>query len=191
MKYLLTILILISSFSTKAQDADTINDFSEFDELLDEQVSNDSVSIDSLGYLLEAVQFEKLKYEKLAYTYYMESLDNRRRVFSWTHFSSVVIFWMVTIIVLFGLIFSTIQFRISMLNAQKKAASNLATEDESTKTGLKISMSGLEVNSSVLGIIILVISLAFFYLYLIYIYPVKEFQFDDKELPTVQNEQPM
>lgn len=189
MKYVLITLLTIAS--VLAQDSTSVDDFSEFDALSDDPISGDSLVVDSLGYLLEAVQLEKLKYEKSAYTYYMESLDNRRKVFGWTHFSSVVIFWMVTIIVLFGLIFSTIQFRISMLNAQKKAASNLATEDESTKTGLKISMSGLEVNSSVLGIIILVISLAFFYLYLIYIYPVKEFQFDDKELPTVQNEQPM
>jgi hypothetical protein len=39
---------------------------------------------------------------------------------------------------------------------------------------LDLSTAGLKVSSPVLGVIILVISLAFFYLYLVYVYPISE-----------------
>jgi hypothetical protein len=39
---------------------------------------------------------------------------------------------------------------------------------------LELSTSGLKVSSPVLGVIILALSLAFFYLYLIYVYPIVE-----------------
>jgi hypothetical protein len=41
-------------------------------------------------------------------------------------------------------------------------------------TELEISKSGVKVSSPILGVIILVISLAFFYLYLVYVYPIEE-----------------
>jgi len=39
---------------------------------------------------------------------------------------------------------------------------------------LELGQTGLKVSSPVLGVIILVISLAFFYLYLVYVYPIGE-----------------
>ena len=41
-------------------------------------------------------------------------------------------------------------------------------------TQLEVSAKGIVVNSSVMGVIILALSLAFFYLYLVYIYPITD-----------------
>ena len=78
-----------------------------------------------------------------------------------------------------------------MLKARHLLQSDSANNNElQSNTALKISLSGLEVNSSVLGIIILVLSLAFFYLYLVYVYPVKEYNMDKAisiEQPGIKN----
>ena len=91
---------------------------------------------------------------------------------------------MVIVIVIFGLTFSAIQFYISMIKAKhsvmQKSQERIEPKGETDTTTLKISAKGLEVNSSVLGIIILVLSLAFFYLYLIYVYPVTEYNIENK-----------
>jgi len=122
----------------------------------------------------------KLENKKIAYE--IDKISLRGDVFRWNHLSSQLIFWMVIIIVFLGLVFSAIQFYISMIAAKSSIdAVNTAvgaSEEKPASSTVKISMSGIEVNSSVLGIIILVIALAFLYLYLIYVYPVKEFNVD-------------
>lgn len=46
------------------------------------------------------------------------------------------------------------------------------------KTELELSAKGVKLNSSLVGVIILVISVAFFYLYLIYVYPIDQMKID-------------
>jgi hypothetical protein len=41
-------------------------------------------------------------------------------------------------------------------------------------TSLELSTTGLKVSSPVLGVVILALSLGFFYLYLVYAYPIQE-----------------
>jgi hypothetical protein len=53
------------------------------------------------------------------------------------------------------------------LKRPRAAASDVATE-------IDLSTSSVKVSSPVLGVIILVISLAFFCLYLVYVYPISE-----------------
>lgn len=125
-------------------------------------------------------------YQEAKYEYYIQSLHSRKDAFAWSHTSSKIIFWMVLVIVFFGLVFSSIQFYISMLRAKQRTLTKEGQEvptEPATGTSLKISMSGLEVNSSVLGIIILVLSLGFFYIYLIHVYPVKEYNTDGIAIP--------
>jgi hypothetical protein len=55
----------------------------------------------------------------------------------------------------------------------RKTGSAGPTEPESI-TEFEASAKGIKVSSPVLGVIILVISLAFFYLYLVYVYPISE-----------------
>jgi len=118
--------------------------------------------------------------------FYISSLQHRRRVFDWQHASSIIIFWVVIIIVFIGLIFSGIQFYISMqssLAGKKKRRTKNALAESQPETveshspevaEFEASLQGIKVKSSVLGIIILGISLAFFYLYLAHVYPISE-----------------
>lgn len=106
------------------------------------------------------------------YEYRVSGFEHRKEVFAWQLFSSKLIFWTVLLLVFSGICFSGIQFYKSISLEQ--------TEDESTssisnnKTEIEASPTGIKVSSSVLGVIILVISLIFFYLYLVYVYPIKE-----------------
>ncbi len=90
------------------------------------------------------------------------SLDHRRRVFNWQYYSSIVIFCIVILIVLTGLLMSYQHFRHSM-----------KTHDQA-ETEISLGKTGIKVRSSIIGIIILVISVAFFYLYLAHVYEIEE-----------------
>jgi len=98
------------------------------------------------------------------YAYRISGLQHRRRVFEWQLASSKVIFGVVLVLVAAGVAFAALQF---YLGVSKRVPSDVATE-------LDVSATGVKVSSPVLGVIILVISLAFFYLYLVYVYPISE-----------------
>jgi len=108
------------------------------------------------------------------------AMKHRWRSFDFQFFASEIIFLLVILIVLTGIIFSGIQFRYTLKNLQLKekildtAKHNDAGQQaiDLLKTDLELGKEGIKVNSSVLGVIILVISIAFFYLYLIYVYPI-------------------
>jgi len=110
-------------------------------------------------------------YEKALQDYYhyrSEGLQHRRAVFKWQLFSAKLIFVIVLVLVGSGVVFAAIQFRFGIQNQKTGAvgADTLSTE-------MELSASGIKINSPVLGVIILSISLAFFYLYLIYVYPIE------------------
>lgn len=92
------------------------------------------------------------------------ALSHRERVFGWNHISSVIIFFFVMSIITMGMYFSYMQFRESIHKVKRT--------DLPTST-MKIGHSGVEVSSSVIGLLILTVSLAFFYLYLENVYPVQ------------------
>ncbi len=96
-----------------------------------------------------------------AYDYLVSSYDHRKKVFRWQLISSMIIFVIVVMLVIIGVYFSWQQFKKAL--AEGKSMEN---------TELKASLTGIQVSSSVLGIIILVIALLFFYLYLVYVYPI-------------------
>jgi hypothetical protein len=85
-------------------------------------------------------------------------------VFRWQFYSSIVLFTVVNLLVLIGIFFSWLQFRRDLSTPGSEAA----------ETQLAVSTEGIKIQSSILGVIILVISLAFFYLYLVYVYPIQE-----------------
>jgi hypothetical protein len=101
------------------------------------------------------------EYRRLAYMH-------RQRDFRWQHVSTIVIFIVVLLLVSSGIYFAYVQFHAGL----KAKAQNPAAPEE--KSDIEISMKGLRVSSSVLGVIILGISLAFFYLYLVYVYPISD-----------------
>jgi hypothetical protein len=92
--------------------------------------------------------------------YYRFGLKHREDVLKWQHLSTKIILIVVLILVAMGLYFAWVQFRDGTT--------------EQTSTEIEVSTSSLKVSSPVLGVIILIVSLAFFYLYLIYVYPIQE-----------------
>ena len=124
--------------------------------------------------------------------YYTSSLQHRFDTFQWQQVSGKIIFWVVIIIVFIALLFAAIQFRISMQQASSKIKKAVSTRAATVETGetteagasampnseVELSVSGVKVNSSVLGVVILVISLAFLYLYLVYVYPISSVKTD-------------
>ena len=101
------------------------------------------------------------------YNYRTEGFDHRRRVFAWQLISSKIIFALVVSLVSVGVYFSWLQFHVGLRSGSGTGEAPPETTFEATATGLKVS-------SPVLGVIILVISLAFFYLYLVHVYKIEE-----------------
>ena len=99
------------------------------------------------------------------YRYNVAALQHRRASFEWSLTASEIMFFMVLVMVLAGLVFAAIQFRSSA----------------PTPTDLEISTTGLKVSSSVLGVVILAMSMAFFYVYTRYVYPIQEVHHDTVE----------
>ena len=102
------------------------------------------------------------------YAYYASQLDHRRDVFHWQYQSTRAIFVVVIVIVLTGLYFSWMQFRREQSVAVNAGAGKPAT------TTFEASGGGIKISSPVLGLVILTISLVFFYLYLVHVYPIQE-----------------
>ncbi|MBS1606770.1 MAG: hypothetical protein JST42_29205 [Bacteroidetes bacterium] len=112
------------------------------------------------------------------YDYYKFGLAHRKKAFEWNLLSSKITFWVVVILVFTGIIFAGIQFYIALKEKRHRQPSMTTPAPGETydalKTELVAGARGIKVSSPVLGVIILVISLLFFYLYLAYVYPIQE-----------------
>jgi hypothetical protein len=100
------------------------------------------------------------------YAYRTSGLQFRRRVFEWQHLSSRIIFMVVLMLVSSGVVFAALQFRVGLRR--------LGTDERGLAAEIELSPTGVKMSSPVLGVIILGLSLAFFYLYLVYVYPISE-----------------
>ncbi|ADE13481.1 hypothetical protein Nhal_0282 [Nitrosococcus halophilus Nc 4] len=100
--------------------------------------------------------------------YRINGYKHRQEVFEWQLFSSQVIFWVVIMLVFTGMYFAAVQFH------RGGSGKKRAREEDSGETEFVASLKGFKVKSPVLGVVILVISLAFFYLYLSHVYPIRE-----------------
>lgn len=134
-----------------------------------------------------AVQYASA--QKAYYDYHVRGLAHRSAVFEWQLFSSRVIFWIVIGLVATGVAFSGIQFRASLeaaRAARMQAQANLSSAATGAApsaaapgtlaldTTLEATSGGIKLSSPVLGVIILGLSLLFFYLYLNFVYPIQE-----------------
>lgn len=97
------------------------------------------------------------------------SLKHRQKVFEWQLFSAKLIFITVLVIVASGVYFAAVQFHVEL--REKKLSKDTKAQ---SKTEISAGADGIKVSSGVLGVIILTLSLAFFYLYLVYVYPIEE-----------------
>jgi len=101
------------------------------------------------------------------YRYMRHGYRHRANVFTWQLISSIIIFSMVICLVFIGIYFAWLQFKMALKEIEKG-------KEEDLKTEINVSPKEIKVSSPVLGVIILIISLLFFYLYLVYIYPIEE-----------------
>ena len=99
------------------------------------------------------------------YDYYTFGLAHRQRVIWWQHISSRIIFAIVLGLVVVGVYFAWRQFNAALTVG--------GVGDQPTST-VEIGSKGVKVSSPVLGVIILTLSLGFFYLYLVFVYPIVE-----------------
>lgn len=89
------------------------------------------------------------------------AMKYERDVFEWQLLSSKVIFYLVVFLVVVGVAFAAVQFSVGI---RHHAA---AESDEA-----ELTLRGLKIRSQYLGVITLIVSLAFFFLYLRTVYPI-------------------
>lgn len=176
------LVLLVLPHSATAQNDTVQNQQAKVDSILgqmQDDIDSGTQSIpDSIISPPTAMQQQMLSdstldmYQNAMYAYYeyrVSGFAHRKDVFAWQLFSTKFIFWCVLFLVFSGICFSAIQFYKSMSREEidGQPPSESITEFEASASGVKIT-------SPVLGVIILVISLAFFYLYLVYVYPISE-----------------
>ncbi|MCC7180850.1 MAG: hypothetical protein IT177_20895 [Acidobacteria bacterium] len=105
-----------------------------------------------------ATRSECLEAVRENYRYVKAALDHRRASFEWSLTASKIMFVVVLSLVFSGLLFAAAQFRRGMR----------------ATTEVEFSVSGIKMRSPVLGVVILAVSMAFFYLYARYVYPIQE-----------------
>jgi hypothetical protein len=91
-------------------------------------------------------------------------------VFRWQGFSTKVMFWIVILLTLSGLAFAGIQFWLTFRHYDSRKEREAPKMDAEAK----VSASGLEFKTPVLGVTVLFISMAFLFLYMRYVYPIEE-----------------
>jgi hypothetical protein len=127
--------------------------------------------------------------------YDVAALRNRHDVFEWQYISTIVIFIVTVGLVVAGVGFSGWQLwhgmkmgerRMAMIEAAAKKLADAPSlpPDSDAETSLKVSSTGLEVHSATLGVIILAISMCFFFLYIKYVYPVRVVAWDHPSAQT-------
>jgi hypothetical protein len=120
----------------------------------------------------------RTKYEealRACFEYRISGYQHRKAVFEWQLLSAKCIFVVVVLLVLAGIWFSWLQFRKSMEPVHHTRSKAPPKEEvASAATEILASAQGIKVSSPILGVVILAISLLFFYLYLICVYPISE-----------------
>ncbi len=171
-KIVVSLILCCLFIQANAQDSSFEAKLNQF-----EKAQVKTAPADKLDSLIHVAEKEKMlqenKFGAKQFLYYQQSLDQRYQTFAWQSTSTKLIFLMVSVIVLCGLIFSGIHFQKAM-KMQEKNPTAPAGEGNS----LELSMQGVKINSSVIGLMILALSLGFFYLYLIYVYPINQVKLD-------------
>ncbi len=154
-------------------------------DILRQQISKDSIALANAPLEVAAEDPTKASAYQAYYRMLVFNYSYASRVYSWQLLSTQIIFLFVIGLVAAGLWFSWLQFRMDLRTRERMHAARTsvvanatvpaeAPPEAPTVTNLKVGTQGLEVSSSVLGVIILTLSLAFLYLYLVYVYPINE-----------------
>jgi len=176
------LIIIVSAFSALSQSSSGEDQTDRVNDILNQmqqEMQNSDALPDSIVApppiaLQQALDDSTVAmYQKAMRAYYeyrVSGFEHRKNVFSWQLVSTKWIFFGVLLMVFCGICFSGIQFYKSMTLSNVEGSEAM----DAGVTEFEASTSGIKVTSSVLGIIVLVISLVFFYLYLVYVYPISE-----------------
>jgi hypothetical protein len=108
------------------------------------------------------------------FAYRTQGYKHRQSVFEWQWLSSKIIFVTVLVLVFLGMYFAAVQFHVGLGRGKKSSsAAKTGSNADNEATELELSWKAIKVRSDVLGVIILALSLAFFYLYLAFVYPIQ------------------
>ncbi|MBM9594998.1 hypothetical protein [Roseitranquillus sediminis] len=113
-------------------------------------------------------------YEKLRLQGTLNDFLIRRVNFQTQHFADTVVMWMVVLMTMSG---------VALAGYQIVAASRLAPGDTPAESEVSVERGRLFLRSSVTGLFILIVSFAFFYVYVIYVYTIYEI---DSSTPAVE-----
>ena len=152
------------------------------DSVKDSRLSLISKAIEKKDYTKE-IEIESLSInsnyhnDSINLAYQKFNLIHWKRSFAWQYYSSIVIFILVVMIVLFGLYLSYYQFSLvsNMIKKNEERNDKIkldTTNIEILKADLEIHKDGVKISTAVVGLVILVISIVFFFLYLKFVYPI-------------------
>jgi hypothetical protein len=113
--------------------------------------------------------------ERADYEYHIFSKRHAERTFTFQYWTGKVIFWVVLAIVFAGIILSAVQFYVGLRHPlDRRAAADTKNGDEAdgSVSEFEASLQGIKLKSSVMGLLILAMSMGFFYLYLKFVYPI-------------------
>jgi hypothetical protein len=113
--------------------------------------------------------------------------DFAQRSWSWHFYSTILLFFIVLMIVAFGLYITYLQFKKDYKSKVVGKGASPSTDGGKPKGGtqesdqaaagasttMKLSAAGLELSSQIIGLFVLGFSLAFFYLYVKEVYPIQ------------------
>ena len=151
--------------------------------------SNNDVDVQTITRnATDKVEEEVKNLEAEKYNHDIWKLQYERKIFEYQHISSIVLLCVSLMVLICGLYFSYMQFkdRTGHIDTNKAIQNSLKDldNDEESKTSLKIGMAGIEISSSIIGLLILCVSLAFFYLYIANIYPVVDSAGNNRKIPS-------
>ena len=159
----IVLLLMLTNYSFSQQFTQKVTIDSIYDVL--SKAGNKVITQKDLE--ISSVPNEKL--QKAYIEYKIFQMRNNQENFEWNLKSTIIIFWMVIFLVFSGIAFSGIQFYRATMNRRDLLKNDTQNE---LITNIEANLQGIKISSPVLGVIILTISLAFFYLYLIYVYPI-------------------
>ena len=151
----LLLLVLLATVQNGFSQSDF---FQEFDSIREASEPVSTVSDSTDDFLSSYFNLKPSAMDE----YYEFSINHRKRAFNFQYYSSIFIFITVLLIVYSGLV-------LSYLNFRQNLKTNTTQESE-----FEIGKSGIKIRSSVIGLIILTISITFLYLYLRYVYIISE-----------------
>ncbi|MFY8108259.1 MAG: hypothetical protein ACOVO9_04670 [Bacteroidia bacterium] len=175
--YVLACFFAISSINLSAEEKEDFKDLK-----LDFYLSNDSthetlkISTDdhNIGIQLTGIAH----HDSILYNSYTDQIvfnvNHEKRAFLLQFYSSIFIFIMVVLIVGIGLFLSYKQFKLNEEIVRNSLKNNSVNIDKGTDTAstLEVNKDGIKMNTAVIGLMILVISLVFFFLYLNFVYKI-------------------